>query len=169
MKFSLGIKELVIYSLLGAILVLSQVGLSYIPNVEIVTLLIIICSLVFGIKCLFSVGLFVIIMGTIYGFGFWWVGYVIIWPTLCIVTLLAKKYLINRYLILALYSAIFGMCFGLLYSLPSIVTVGLNAAIAHWIAGISFDIIHGVSNYIVMICLGKRLYSVLINLKQMYL
>ena len=76
------VKELILFGVLAAILTISQVSLSFIPNVENVSLLITLYSLIYEKKSMYIVVIFVMMMGLIYGFGTWWFGYLIIWLSL---------------------------------------------------------------------------------------
>lgn len=166
MKIS--VKELILFGVLGSILTIVQLSLNFIPNVEAVSLLIIIYSLVFGKKSLFSVFIFIIMIGLVSGFGTWWFGYVILWPTLSILTCLLSKFIKNRYLVLSLYSGTFGLLFGLFYAIPYAVFGGINAGIIYWAAGIPYDIVHGLANYFIMLFLGEKIYKLLFNLNKSY-
>ncbi|MFL0167456.1 hypothetical protein [Candidatus Clostridium helianthi] len=104
-------KEIILFGVLGGVISTSQIILSFIPNIEIVSLLIILFSLIFKGKALYIVYTFVFIMRIIYGFGVWWLGYVILWPLLCITTVTFRKFIEGRYFKLSLYSGIFGVLF----------------------------------------------------------
>ena len=56
---------------------------------------------------------------------------------------------------------LFGLLFGLLCTPATLITAGLNAAVSWWIAGIPFDLIHGVSNFILCLLLYKPLVNAL--------
>lgn len=62
-------------ALLSAILYVSKVALEFLPNVEIVTLLIIIYSLVFGKESILIVTVFNFFELIQWGFGTWWISY----------------------------------------------------------------------------------------------
>ena len=62
-------KELVRDAFLAAILLVLQVSLSWLPNVELVSLLLILYTLVFRRHVWFILYVFVILEGLIYGFG----------------------------------------------------------------------------------------------------
>ena len=64
-------KELVSMGFLSAILLIGQVGMSYLPNIEIVSLLIYIYTQVYHKKVFFIIYVFVFLEGCIYGFGLW--------------------------------------------------------------------------------------------------
>lgn len=78
--------EIVLFSVLGSLLSVSQIVLSFLPNIEIVTLLIILFSIVYEQKAIYIVFIFIVTMGLIYGFGLWWIGYLILWPLLSVLT-----------------------------------------------------------------------------------
>ncbi|WP_297427236.1 hypothetical protein [Clostridium sp.] len=162
-------REIVLFGALGSFISASQLILSFIPNVEIVSLLIILFSLIFRRKALYIVYTFVFIMGIIYGFGVWWFGYVMLWPLLCIITFTFSKFIEGEYFKLALYSGIFGVLFGFFYAIPYAVFGGLNAGIAYWISGLQFDIIHGISNYLIMQTFGERIFNLINKLNRNYL
>ena len=68
-------KELAGMALLSAILLIGQVGLSFLPNIEIVSLLIYIYTQIYRKKVFFIIYVFVFLEGCIYGVGLWWFGY----------------------------------------------------------------------------------------------
>ena len=165
-KMKLSVKELILFGMLGGIVSLSQIALSFIPNVETVTLFIIIFSLIYREKALFIVFVFVAVMGIVYGFGLWWWGYVVIWALLCILTIKIRKILLKGSLVMAIYSGIFGLLFGVFFAIPYAIFGGINAGIAYWISGIPYDIIHGVGNYFIMLVLGEPLLKLINRLNK---
>ena len=68
-------KMLVISSMLTALLFAGQVGMQFLPNIEIVTLLIILYTRTFGKRVFAVIYAFVMLEGLFYGFGIWWVRY----------------------------------------------------------------------------------------------
>lgn len=153
------VKELVIFSFLIAILFVGQVALAPIPNVEIVSLLVVIYTKVFGKKVFIIIYGFVLLEGLMYGFGIWWMMYLYIWSILAIVVLCFRKQ--NSAVWWAIIAGIFGFIFGALCSIPYFFISGVHGAMAYWISGIPFDLIHGVSNIIVVLVLYKPLYGLL--------
>jgi energy-coupling factor transport system substrate-specific component len=167
MKFKT--RELILFGVLGGLLSASQIALSFIPNIEIVTLLIILFSMIYKKKALYIVYVFVMVMGVVYGFGLWWIGYIILWPFLSILTLRIRRFIEGKYLVLAIYSGIFGFLFGFFYAIPYVFFGGLNMGIVYWISGLQFDIIHGIGNFFMMILLGEKLFDLLNKLNNRYL
>jgi energy-coupling factor transport system substrate-specific component len=153
-------KEIVLISLCSAVLFTAQISLSFIPNVELVTLLIIIFSKYLGKKTIPVIYIFVLLEGTIFGFGYWLIGYLYIWPLLYLASVYVER-IGNikdkiKYSVLAL---IFGLTFGLLFELSYIPILGLANSFEWWMAGIPYDIAHGLSNLLVVYLLYSPLES----------
>lgn len=153
------VKEIALIGIMSAILVAVQVALSFLPNIELVSLLIIIYTLVFGRKTLYIIYVFVALEGIIYGIGLWWINYLYIWTILYIIVMLLRKQ--NSPYIWVTISGFFGLIFGALCAIPNLFISGIGAAISYWIAGIPFDIIHAVGNFAVALLLFHPLYRVL--------
>lgn len=68
-------RELVGNAFLAAILVIVQVAFSFLPNIEFVSLLIILYTLVFEKRTVVIIYLFALLEGILYGFGVWWIMY----------------------------------------------------------------------------------------------
>lgn len=84
-------RELASMALLCSMLIIGQVGMSYFPNIEVVSLFIYIYAQIYRKKVFLIIYVFVFIEGCIYGFGLWWFGYLYIWSILAIAVLLNKK------------------------------------------------------------------------------
>ena len=104
-------KELVRDAFLAAILLVLQVSLSWLPNVELVSLLLILYTLVFRRHVWFILYVFVILEGLIYGFGLWWFSYLYVWAILCGSVFLMGWNGKPRSISAALLAGIFGMLF----------------------------------------------------------
>ncbi len=148
-------RSIVLMGVLGALLILMQVGLAVLPNIELVSLLVILYTLVFGKIALIPVLLFTLVEGLIYGFGLWWLNYLYIWPILVVVALLFKKQ--RSPVFWAIVSAAFGLFFGALCAIPYLFIGGLPSAFAYWVQGIPFDLLHCFGNGLVALLLYKPL------------
>lgn len=151
--------ELVVISLFGALLLAVQTGLSSLPNIELVSILVIVFTLILGTKIAYVLFIFVLAEGLLYGFGLWWFCYIYVWGILAIFAYIFRK---NREpLFWALVSGVYGLLFGVLCSPVYFFTSGIGGMIS-WIAsGLLFDVIHGVSNFIIALVLFKPLFKVL--------
>ena len=158
----LTVREIVSLGLLGAIMFVGQVAIAAIPNVEIVTLLVIVCAMVYGLKSLFAVFVFVLLEGLLYGINTWWISYLYVWPVLALIVLPFRK--MNGYVLFSIIAAIHGLCFGALCTIPYFFIGGPTLAFTYWVAGIPWDVIHGVSNFIIVFSLLKPTRSLLTRL-----
>ena len=139
-----------------AILEISKIALDFIPNVELVTLLFIIYTLFFGRNTyLVAIG-FVVIECFLKGVNVWTLMYLYVWPLLITIVYLADKKKAGH-IFYSILSGLFGLFFGLFCSIPNLFIGGLNMAITWWIAGIPYDIIHCVSNFLICLVLFKPL------------
>lgn len=145
--------------LLGATLLVAQIALAFIPNIELVSFLIIIYTLKYGKKTLFSIYVFAFLEGLIYGFGIWWIMYLYVWTILCFLALIFKRNM--QPLFWAILSGLFGLCFGALCAIPYFFIGGISLGLSYWISGIPFDILHCVGNFVAAFVLFKPMYRVL--------
>lgn len=154
-------KELVRDALLSAILFVSQVSLAWISNVELVSLLLILYTLVFKKHVWLILYVFIVLEGLVYGFGLWWFSYLYVWPILPAAVFLFIRVTPPKPFVISILSGIFGMLFGLLCALSYLVLAGPGAAFVWWTAGIPFDIIHGIGNFTLSLILFSPLYRLL--------
>lgn len=156
-------KKIALVGMMTAMLSTGKVVLSFIPNVEIVSFMIVMFSVYFGRKTLLAVSGFVIIEGLLYGFNIWWVGYVYTWPLLCIISYYVRKRanLFTLTVISTLFGLFFGFMFSFVYIFAGSPNPGIGFALTWWAAGIPYDLIHGTGNAAVMLCLFKPVSKVL--------
>ena len=152
-------RDLVVIAMMAAILFVAQVALSFIPNIELVTLLIMIYTLVMGRKTIFAIYVFALLEGLFYGFGIWWIMYLYVWTILYFVVSIFGKQ--EGVLGWGLIGGFFGLFFGTLCSIPYFFIGGIGAGLAWWGAGLLYDVLHGVGNFVVILCLFKPIYNVI--------
>lgn len=153
------IQDIALVGVMVATLEVAKLALSYLPNVELVTFLIMLYTVSFGRKTLYAIPVFVLIEGCLYGFGVWWIMYLYIWPLLALITYPFRKQ--TSVIVFAVISGSFGLFFGALCSIPYFFIGGIHAGFAYWFSGIPFDLIHCVSNVILLLVLWVPLRSVL--------
>lgn len=154
-KPPLSVRELVELSLMGALMVGTQVAMAALPNVNLVSVLIILTVIIYGIKAFYPVYVFVVLEGLIYGFGLWFFNYLYVWAVLVGIALLLRKN--TNYLIWAVVAGIFGLSFGALCTIPYFFIGGPAMALSYWVSGILFDITHCISNFVLTLLLLKPL------------
>ncbi len=164
---TLTLKDIAVTGLMVAIIEVAKAVLSFLPNVELTSFLLILYTLTFGIKAVYTVPVFILLEGMVYGMNLWWIMYLYAWPLLVLMTLLLKK---NQSVwFWSIFSAIFGLSFGVLCALPYFFIGwvngsflnGVTAAITWWIAGIPWDIVHCIGNFILMLMLYHPVRTVL--------
>ncbi len=144
---------------LTALLFTGQVVMSFLPNLEIVSLLIILYTIFFGKKVFWMIYGFVFLEGFLYGFGMWWFQYLYIWSILAMVVLLLRNN--TSALFWSIISGFFGLSFGALCTLPYLITGGPAAAFSYWVSGLGFDLTHCIGNVVLCLVLFKPLYALL--------
>lgn len=158
-KARLSIRDIALIGMMTATLEVGKQALMFIPNIEIVSLLIIMYTLFFGKKTVYAIICFILLEGCLFGFGIWWVMYLYAWPLLSFLTWLFRKHASAAFF--ALLSGLFGLCFGGLCSIPYLFVGGPKMAFSWWIAGIPYDIVHCVGNFVLCFILYKPLRVVL--------
>ncbi len=151
-------------AMLAAVLYVSKVVLEFAPNVELVSLLTILYTIVFGKEALIIVTVFNMFELIQWGFGLWWVSYLYTWPALCLLVLLLKKILKEEFVLWAVFAGGFGLLFGAFFA-AAYLPVDPAYALSYWITGLPWDVWHGAANFILMLVLGKPLYKVLKRMK----
>ena len=147
----LSIRELCVFSMLGALMVATKALMDALPNIHLLAPLIAAYTLVYRKKALYPLYVFVLLEGLLNGFGTWWIPYLYIWTLLWGAVMLLPEKLPQKLapLIYMAVCALHGFLFGTLYAPVQALLYGLSfKATLTWIAaGIPFDLIHGVSNF----------------------
>ena len=159
----LTLTELIVLSLLGALLFVVQVVFAFLPNIELVSVLIIIYTRVYGWKVFYPIYLFVVLEGLFYGISTWLIHYLYIWAILALLVLLLRRHQ-SRWLWVLVNSA-YGLAFGALCALTYLFIGGIPFAVAYWIQGIPFDLLHMGGNFLTALILCEPLYRLLLFLK----
>jgi len=134
-------------ALMTAMIEVAKIALQSIPNVELVTFLFIIFTIWFGKETYIVSFLFVGMECLIWGMGTWVFMYLYIWPVLITVTRRMPRR--DSPLPYSIAAGIFGLLFGALSALTYLVIGGPSMALSWWISGIPYDILHGISNFVV--------------------
>ena len=145
----------------GALMFALKMAMAFAPNIEPVTLLIAIFTLSYGWPALFSVGVYVLLEGVMFGFGFWYPFYLIIWPLLVVLVRLIAPLCRRSAPAWALALGAFGLGFGFLYAMYWGIIGGAGGFFVTWTAGLIFDVLHCVGNYALCLVLFKPLMRVM--------
>ena len=162
-KKRINLYELVFLAVMAALMVVVQVALSVLPNIELVTLLVILTAHRFGLRALYPVYVFVIAEGLIYGVHMWWIAYLYVWAILVFAICLLRKN--SSAIVYTIVAAVYGLIFGTLSSLPYFIMGGWGAGVAYIISGLTFDLLHFIGNTVSVALLFAPLNKVLCKLK----
>ena len=156
-------KDITLIGMMIAIVEVCKVVFAGIPNVELTSFWIVVFTICFGKKMFYTIPAFILIEGMMYGFGIWWVQYLIAWPVLGIAAMRLRN--VDSALGWAIISGMFGLFFGVLCAIPYLFMGGVKTAVAWWISGIPWDIVHGVANFVIMLVLYKPMLNVMKKIK----
>ena len=151
MKAKLAIREITLYAMLGAMTFGAKYVMSWLPNIEPVSLMVMLFAVLFGIKCLYPVYIYVMLEILFYGFGLWNVNYLYVWPLLACASCLLRQ--MKHPLAWALLSGVFGLLFGALCAPVDVFLGGWGYAVSKWVSGIPFDLTHCVGNFVIALLL----------------
>ena len=156
-RLSLG--ETVLFGMLGALTFALQVVMAPLPNIEPVSLLVMLFATVFGWKSLYCVYTFVVMEILFHGIGLWNINYLYIWTVLVVAAIWLRN--MEPAFGWALLSGVFGLCFGLLCGIVDVFIGGFGYAAAKWVSGIPFDLLHCGGNFVIALILWKPLRQLL--------
>lgn len=157
-------RGLVTAAFLAAVLTASKYALDGLPNIELVSLLVILYTLEYPKLVIPSVYTYLLVYGLLNGFGLWWFPQLYIWALLMLLTRLLRAN--ESVLLWAALSGAFGLCFGALYAVAHALVAGPAAGVAYWITGIPFDLLHGAGNFAVALLLFRPLRGCLRRAKR---
>ncbi len=150
---------MVLFGMLGAMTFGGKYIMSALPNIEPVSLMVILFAVVFGKKWVYPVYLYVIMEFLFYGLGLWNINYLYIWAVLAILAGVFRN--MEHPLGWAMLSGIFGLTFGALCGIVDVFIGGPAYAVAKWASGIPFDIAHCAGNFAIALVVFKPLRKLL--------
>lgn len=151
---------------MSSILFTLQIARRFLPNIEPISILIVLYTIIFKRRTIYIIYVFVLLEGLFYGFGLWWINYLYVWLVLYLIAHLFYK--IRSPFYWALINGGYGLSFGALCSIPYLFMGGLPAAFGYWISGLQFDVVHGIANFVLALFLFKPLFIILDNIYTQY-
>ncbi len=146
--------------MLGALTFGAKVVMMGLPNIEPVSLLVMLFAVTFGKKALFPICVYVLLELSLFGIGLWSAAYIYIWPALALAAWLLRD--MRSPLGWAVLSGTFGLLFGALCTPVCLLVGGPSFALSWWISGIPFDLAHCAGNFALALVLFaplRRLFS----------
>lgn len=160
----LNARSIVVLGLLGALLVVLQVSMALLPNIEPVSLLVMVYTVVLGRRAAYPIAVFVVLEALIWGISTWVLSYLYVWAVLAALAWVFRR--MESRVGWAILSGAYGLSFGALCALIYLPVGGWKMVLATWVAGIPFDILHGAGNFVMALVLFqpcRRLLSRLVE------
>ena len=144
-KKLLTVREVTLFGILAALTFGAKVAMSALPNIEPVTLFLLVFGAVFGWKALFIVYVYVLAEILFYGIGTWNINYLYIWAIPALAGWLLQKW--KHPVLWAVIAGVYGLMFGALCAPVDLCIGGIGFAVSKWISGIPFDAAHCAGNF----------------------
>lgn len=147
MDSKLKLKEVALFGVLGAMTFGAKVAMSWLPNIEPVSLFVMLFAAVLGMKCLYPVYIYVLLEILVYGLGTWNIMYLYVWTILAVCAYFMRKN--ESALSWAMLAGCFGLLFGALCAPVDFLLGDWPFVISKWVSGIPFDLAHCGGNFVI--------------------
>ena len=151
-----------LFGVLGSLTFAAKVAMAGLPNIEPVSLFVMLYAVVFGKKCVYPIYTYVAMEILFFGLHLWSINYLYIWMILAICAWLLRS--VKNPFVWALLSGGFGLLFGLLCTPVYAISGGIGYAVSWWIAGVPYDLPHAVGNFVIALVLFVPLRQLLTKL-----
>ena len=165
-EFTPTVRETVLFGMLGALTFAGKYVMSFLPNIEPVSLMVMLFAVIFGWKCLYPIYIYVAMEILFYGISLWNINYLYIWTVLAIAAMCVRT--MEQPLGWAILSGVFGLMFGALCGIVDIFIGGFGYAVTKWVSGIPFDIAHCLGNFVIALLLFAPLRKIIEKLYRKY-
>ena len=146
------IKEIAVLGMIAAVMCITDLLMEALPNIHILAPLIVASTVIYRWKAVLAIYAYVFLIGFIQGIGVWWIPYLYVWTVLWAAVMLLPKNMPQKLkpIVYIAVASLHGFLFGTLYAPAQALLFGFDfKQTLMWIAaGIPFDIIHGVSNFV---------------------
>lgn len=141
---------MIVFAMLGAMMFAAKVAFEALPNIHPVGMLVMVFTLVYRVRALIPLYLFVLLFGAYYGFSIWWIPYLYVWTVLWAVTMLLPRKMPGKIamIVYPVVCGLFGLAYGTLYAPTQALLFGYDfPTTLKWIAaGLPFDMLHALGN-----------------------
>lgn len=148
----LSAKEIAVFGMFGALMYASKLIMEVAPNVHLLGVFTVALTVVYRKKALYPIYTYVLLNGLFAGFATWWIPYLYLWAILWGAVMLLPQNMSRKVQPIVYMSvcAAHGFLFGTLYAPAQAMLFGLDfrGMIAWIIAGLPWDAVHGISNFI---------------------
>lgn len=160
--------KLTLIAMLGALAVIGRIAFASVPNVQPVTVIIIITGIVLGVwPALMLAFVITFVTNMLLGMGIWSVWQVVCWSVIGILSGIFSSFLTSKGLLrLIIFAILSGYLYGLLISIPTYEITGKFWP--YYIAGLPFDTNHAIGNGIFIAFLYKPLSQLMKKYEKKY-
>ncbi len=150
MKSHRNIRSMIVFAMLAALMFAAKVAFEVLPNIHPIAMFIMTFTVVYRVRALIPIYIFVLLFGAYYGFSIWWLPYLYIWLFPWGATMLIPQK-ISKKIAMVVYPIVCGLCgllYGVCYAPAQALLFGYDfPMMCKWIvAGLPFDILHGLGN-----------------------
>lgn len=145
------VREVALFGILGSLVFAAKYVMSVLPNIEPVSLMVMLFAVTFGKKTVYPIAVYVAMEFLFYGFGIWNIMYLYIWFILAAAAWVMRD--MEHPAAWAILSGAFGLMFGALCAPVDLVMGGAEFAVSKWISGIPFDMLHCGGNFMMALLL----------------
>lgn len=144
-RISSAAQQAALFGMLGGLTFGAKFVMAGLPNIEPVSLLVMLFGVTFGKKALFPIYTYVALELMLYGVGIWNIPYLYLWALLALAARLLRR--MDSPWGWAMLSGVFGLLFGALCTPVTLITGGPAFALSWWLSGIPFDLLHCAGNF----------------------
>lgn len=166
-KGKLTIFEMTLFAMFSAMMFISKIVMEFLPNIHLIGMFVVLLTVVYRKKALIPIYIFVLLSGIYGGFAMWWIPYLYVWIVPWAVVMLLPKNMkkTTQMVVYPIVCALHGLLFGALYAPAQMIMFSFDfKQIVAWvIAGLPFDIVHGISNLFA----GLLIYPLSVLLKKL--
>ncbi|TPG68302.1 ECF transporter S component [Brevibacillus laterosporus] len=158
------VKSITLLAILSALAVAGRIALSFIANVQPVTTFVILMTLLMGFRYgVLLAGMVMILSNLILGIGIWTLPQIIAYCAIVVVTSIFIRPVFSKLplVVMALYAGFTGLLYGFINSLGQIPLYGATYFLTYYLAGIPYDIMHAIGNFVFYLVLAPLLLPLL--------
>ena len=151
-RVGITIYEMALFSMFGALMFASKKMMEFLPNIHLIGMFIVLLTVVYRVKALIPIYIYVFLDGVYGGFNTWWIPYLYVWAVLWLFSMLIPKKtpVAVAAIVYPVVCSLHGFLFGILYApfQAWMYNFTFEQTKVWVIAGFPFDITHGISNFI---------------------
>lgn len=144
------LRDMLVLAMLGALMFAGKQVFEAFPNIHPIAMLLMTYTVVYRVRALIPLYIFVLLEGVWAGFNIWWFPYLYIWAILWAITMLLPKKMKPgvAMIVYPVVCALFGLCYGTLYSPAQAIMFHLSfESTLKWIVmGLPWDGLHALGN-----------------------